>query len=101
MVTAMVMATTMATQLASSLTRSSSCSPTWQGLGFAKDGPYAFKYNFVADNSLWGNYGHCSFTVEAYGDLDDDAVLSRYSIWGSISENGVILGELQAELPGE
>lgn len=72
----------------------------WQSLGFAKDAPHAFHYNFTAYNETSG-YGGCSFTAQAYGDLDDDAVFSTYQIAGTIDENGVTLEPLHVELGDE
>ena len=59
----------------------------WMDLGFEKDVPHAFHYNFEAVNDTTG-FGACEFTVTARGDLDGDGIYSTYSIRGELDQNG-------------
>jgi hypothetical protein len=74
--------------------------PIWVALGFEKTEPHSFHYNFEATNTLDG-YGACTFTVQARGDLDDDALFSTYSIRGTIDENGSVIEPLEIIDPHE
>lgn len=59
--------------------------PVWQKLGFhVQDGHY-FHYDY-----RWGKEAAgCKFTVQAFGDLDDDGVFSTFERSGAIDGLGV------------
>jgi hypothetical protein len=61
--------------------------PVWQGLSFAKIVPHSFHYNFIGINAIEG-YGACSFTAQAFADLDDDGDFSTYERRGTADEDG-------------
>lgn len=74
--------------------------PVWAGLGFVKTEPHVFHYNFIASNDLEG-YGACSFTAQAFGDLDHDTIFSTYERRGHVDENGSVVEALFVNLPYE
>jgi hypothetical protein len=52
--------------------------PVWNGLNFYHEQPHYYHYNFSALNDFSDNYGTCAFTVQAFGDLDDDGMFSTF-----------------------
>lgn len=52
--------------------------PTWLELGFAPRQPHRFAFQFDSENG----YEKSSFRAVAYGDLDGDAIHSRFEITG-------------------
>lgn len=62
----------------------------WSGAGFLKWTPHAFHYNLITANT---GEAECSFTVQAFADLDDDGVFSTYERSGELGGiEGVGLG---------
>lgn len=55
---------------------------TWNGLSFQQEQGHYFHYNFIASNADTG-YGECQFTAQAFGDLDDDDIMSTYERTGA------------------
>lgn len=74
--------------------------PVWAELGFAKSEPHMFHYDFLALNELDG-YGACSFTAQAFGDLDHDFIFSTYERRGHVDESGSVVEALFVNLPYE
>jgi hypothetical protein len=74
--------------------------PVWSTIGFEKTEPHCFHYDFTAANDLRGS-GSCSFTAQAFADLDADLTFSTYELRGSVDENGSILQALFVDLPYE
>lgn len=74
--------------------------PVWADLGFAKTEPHMFHYNFIASNEPEG-YGACSFTAQAFGDLDHDYIFSTYERRGHVDESGSVVESLFVNFPGE
>jgi hypothetical protein len=73
----------------------------WAGVWFAKTEPHAFHYNFIMSNAIDG-YGDCSFTAQAFADLDDDQIFSTYERRGSADEQGIHIDPmLYISLPSE
>jgi type IV pilus assembly protein PilA len=62
--------------------------PVWNGLNFLQEQGHYFHYNFVAVNEIVG-YGRCQFSVQAFGDLDDDGVFSTFERSGAADIQGV------------
>ena len=61
---------------------------------FAPEDVHYFHYRFLAEN-VPGDHGACTFTVQAFGDLDDDSVFSTYERSGELGLiEGVGLGVL-------
>jgi type IV pilus assembly protein PilA len=60
----------------------------WNALNFQHEQGHFFHYNFVANNDTAG-FGACQFTVQAFGDLDDDGKYSTYERSGAGDHNGV------------
>jgi prepilin-type N-terminal cleavage/methylation domain-containing protein len=60
----------------------------WNGLGFQMEQGHFFHYNFAATNDATG-FGRCQFTSQAFGDLDDDGLLSTFERTGGADMNGV------------
>ncbi len=61
----------------------------WNDLNFQQEQAHFFHYNFVAANGDTTGYGNCMFTAQAFGDLDNDGVLSTFERSGSADFNGV------------
>lgn len=68
--------------------------PIWAGVSFVKWAPHAFHYNLIVVNGGSETLDYtCSFTVQAFGDLDDDSVFSTYERSGELGLiEGVGLG---------
>lgn len=62
--------------------------PVWRELGFVWEEPHAFHYAFRWSNAASG-FGACQFTVQAFGDLDDDGLFSTYERAGAADELGM------------
>ncbi len=60
----------------------------WNSLNFQMEQAHYFHYEFLSQNSNTA-YGNCSFTAQAFGDLDDDDVFSTYERAGAADVNGV------------
>lgn len=75
-------------------------SPPWKMIGFAKTDRHLFHYNFRASNELEG-YGACSFTAQAFANLDHDDIFSTYERRGHVDENGSVVEALFVNLPYE
>ncbi len=60
----------------------------WNGLNFQMEQAHFYHYNFVYENDTNG-YGACQFTVQAFGDLDDDGVYSTFERTGAADREGV------------
>ncbi len=52
--------------------------PTWKLLGFKKEEPHYYSFEFESLNSERGAH----FTARAFGDLDGDGELSRFELFG-------------------
>jgi hypothetical protein len=52
--------------------------PTWKLLGFRKDDPHYYSFEFESLNSETGAH----FTARSFGDLDGDGELSRFELFG-------------------
>ncbi len=52
--------------------------PTWKLLGFKKDAPHHYSFEFESFNSDQGSH----FTARSFGDLDGDGELSRFELFG-------------------
>lgn len=74
--------------------------PVWMGIGFQKTEPHFFHYNFMAVNQTAG-YGGCTFTAQAFADLDDDIIFSTYERRGRVDQNGAVIEELFVDKPFE
>ena len=48
-----------------------------------------FHYNFIWNNDTSDPYGRCQFTVQAFGDLDDDGVFSTFERSGAADQLGI------------
>lgn len=75
-------------------------SSVWESIGWRRetDVPHAFHYNFRAVNLPEGS---CTFTAEAIADFDNDFEFSSYSISGSLSQDGAVVGPLEIVDPFE
>jgi hypothetical protein len=62
--------------------------PVWKALEFEQEYPHYFHYNFEWSNTAEGD-GACEFTVQAFGDLDDDGVFSTFERSGTADSEGV------------
>ncbi|MEM9462686.1 MAG: hypothetical protein AAGF11_51535 [Myxococcota bacterium] len=62
--------------------------PVWNGLNFQMEQGHYFHYDFRWENEISG-FGACQFTAQAFGDLDDDRILSTYERSGAADEMGV------------
>lgn len=62
--------------------------PGWRELGFALDGPHAYRYQFVSEGTGAG----ARFTARALGDLNCDGVLSTFERVGWIDREGNVTG---------
>jgi prepilin-type N-terminal cleavage/methylation domain-containing protein len=63
--------------------------PSWQALGFSVDDPAYYQYGFES-----GGIGLTStFQAIAVGDLDCDAILSTFTMFGSVNGSGEISGQ--------
>lgn len=62
--------------------------PVWNGLNFQQEQGHFFRYNFQAANTGSG-FGECQFTSQAFGDLDNDLVMSTFERAGAADRNGV------------
>jgi hypothetical protein len=62
--------------------------PVWNGLNFLREAPHRFHYNVIYANQGTG-YGTCQFTIQAFGDLDNDGVFSTYERAGAADAQGV------------
>jgi prepilin-type N-terminal cleavage/methylation domain-containing protein len=60
----------------------------WNSLNFLQEQGHYFHYNFLALNERSG-YGRCQFTVQAFGDLDDDGLFSTFERSGAGDIHGV------------
>jgi type IV pilus assembly protein PilA len=60
----------------------------WNALNFQMEQGHFFHYDFVASNSNSG-FGRCQFTVQAFGDLDDDTLYSTFERSGAADQHGV------------
>ena len=54
----------------------------WQALKFAMDEPHYYRYQFTSSAT--------EFTVNAYGDLDCDDVISTFELTGTVGPNGTV-----------
>jgi hypothetical protein len=64
--------------------------PIWSQLGFAKDVPHAFHFEFQSVSATTG-YGACTFSVSAMMFLDEEFTTAvRYERRGSADENGIV-----------
>ncbi len=61
--------------------------PAWSALGLAVDVPHQFHYRFIGVDTN-GPQGGCQFTVQAFGDLDDDGVYSTFERSGMYDHTG-------------
>ncbi len=62
--------------------------PVWRELNFVRDQPHAFHYALRWANDPRG-FGSCTFTAQAFGDLDDDGLFSTYERAGAADHNGL------------
>lgn len=62
--------------------------PVWSALNFQMEQGHYFHYDFRWNNQTSG-FGACQFTAQAFGDLDDDGVMSTYERSGAADEMGV------------
>ncbi|MCB9543567.1 MAG: pilin [bacterium] len=63
--------------------------PVWQGLNFAVDDPFYYRYTYVSE----GEGADSAFTARANGDLNCDQVLSTFERIGTVdAENNVTGG---------
>lgn len=62
--------------------------PVWSALNFQMEQGHYFHYDFRWNNDSTG-YGACQFTAQAFGDLDDDGVMSTYERAGAGDEMGI------------
>jgi prepilin-type N-terminal cleavage/methylation domain-containing protein len=62
--------------------------PVWNGMNFLQEQGHYFHYDFWYKNELDG-YGKCTFTAQAFADLDDDAIFSTYERSGAGDIQGV------------
>lgn len=60
----------------------------WNNLNFLQEQGHFYHYNFVAVNEIAG-YGRCQFSVQAFGDLDDDGIFSTFERSGAADLQGV------------
>ena len=60
----------------------------WNGLNFQMDDPHYYHYAFKWKNDPEG-FGSCTFTVQAFGDLDGDGVYSTFERSGTANKDGV------------
>jgi len=58
---------------------------TWQALQFSVDDPHYYAYAYQSSNLAGATDGSTRFTAFAAGDLDCNANLSRYSMFGVIN----------------
>ncbi len=58
-------------------------------LRFKMDKPHRYHYAIRAKNYPENLYGACEFTAQAFGDLDDDGVVSTFERSGAADQNGV------------
>jgi len=62
--------------------------PVWQEMNFVKESPHAFHYDFRWHNTE-EREGTCQFTVQVFGDLDDDGLFSTFERSGAADNNGL------------
>lgn len=62
--------------------------PVWHEMKFVLTQPHAFHYDFRWNNGAAGP-GTCQFTVQAFGDLDDDGLFSTYERAGAADRLGL------------
>ena len=62
--------------------------PTWQALNFAIEGPFYYRYEYVAT----GQGAGAKFTARAIGDLDCDGVFSTFERIGAVDRENNISG---------
>lgn len=62
--------------------------PAWRDLGMWTDVSHRFHYRLVGSEQAIGS-GQCSFTVQAFGDLDDDGVFSTFERSGMFDATGM------------
>jgi len=60
----------------------------WNGLNFFQEQPHYFHYNFVYINDATDGFGTCSFTAQAFADLDDDGTFSTYERSAAADKQG-------------
>jgi len=72
--------------------------PVWNGLNFEFEQPHRFHYDF-----RWAHGGDdCSFTVQAFADLDNDGIYSTYERTGRARKQGVDAAiEMRVDHDGE
>lgn len=58
--------------------------PTWRILGFHMEGPHAYSFSFESGTRPEGAH----FVASAFGDLDGDGELSRFSVFGHVEGTG-------------
>jgi hypothetical protein len=66
--------------------------PIFSTIGFKIDVPHRFHYQVVAENYTESpdlNYYPCSFTAQAFADLDDDGIFSTFERAGAADDIGV------------
>jgi hypothetical protein len=54
--------------------------PTWQLLGFRQEQRHSFSFSFESESRQEGAF----FIARAFGDLDGDGELSKFSVYGEI-----------------
>jgi type IV pilus assembly protein PilA len=62
--------------------------PIWNALNYQMEQGHYFHYDFTAANSNTG-YGTCQFTIQAFGNLDNDAIYSTFERSGAADQHGV------------
>jgi type IV pilus assembly protein PilA len=60
----------------------------WNSMHFALEQSHYFRYNYSSANNLVG-YGSCTFTAQAFADLDADGVYSTFERTGAADVNGI------------
>ena len=60
--------------------------PVWSALGFEMRDSHYFHYDVTWTEQPGGS---CQFTVQAFGDLDDDGIFSTFERAGGVDINGV------------
>ncbi len=60
----------------------------WNALNFQQEQAHFFHYDFSAVNDLTG-FGSCTFTAQAFGNLDGDLTYSTFERTGAADRNGI------------